>query len=131
MKNRLSVKAVKSLLILAVVLIISTCFAVGMQYYTESMEQVRLSSYSYAKAASDFIDGDRVLKYLDTGVKDEYYEQILAYLNATQKTNAVLYYSVYLPTEEDLIYIWDARGSTIACCQLIMLYSIDAAGHNS
>lgn len=70
--------------------------------------------FAYARTAAH-IDGDTIEKYLETGKKDAYYDEIESFLNASQENSGLKYYYVYVPCENDLIYIWDANGDEGAC----------------
>ena len=86
---------------------------VGFYYYRTEMQEYSDNAYSYARTASDFIDGDRVLQYLDPdgpGI-DEYYMEIMSFLVSALSENPVMkYYYVFVPYEDDLTYVWDAEG---------------------
>ena len=82
------------------------------------MENSRATAYSYTRSAAELIDGDRIAYYLETEEKDEYYNEILAVLNAFQSKADIQYFYVFVPLEEDLVYIWDADSAGEGACEL-------------
>jgi sigma-B regulation protein RsbU (phosphoserine phosphatase) len=73
------------------------------------MENCRTTAYAYTKSAAELIDGDKIAYYLETGEKDDYYYEILDFLNAFRLNTDIQYYYVFVPFEDDLVYIWDAN----------------------
>ena len=114
-RHNLGVKALIGIFIFAFGLIICTCFTVGVQYQREKMEQYRSLAFSYTRTTAEYIDGDRVLSYVETNTKDDYYLQIQDYLNALQEETDAKYCCVFVPLEEDVVYIWDADKEEGAC----------------
>ena len=99
-----------SFVILALVLILIISFVVGDQYIKGEMESCRTTTYSYTKSAAELIDGDKIAYYLETGEKDEYYYEIQDFLNSFRLNTDIQYYYVFVPFEDDLVYIWDANA---------------------
>ena len=99
-----------SFTILAVVLVLVISFVVGDRYIRGEMENCRTTAYAYTKSAAELIDGDKIAHYLETGEKDEYYYEILDFLNSFRLNTDIQYYYVFIPFEDDLVYIWDANA---------------------
>jgi len=99
-----------SFTILAVVLVLVISFVVGDRYIRGEMENCRTTAYAYTKSAAELIDGDKIAHYLETGEKDEYYYEILDFLNSFRLNTDIQYYYVFVPFENDLVYIWDANA---------------------
>ena len=99
-----------SFTILAVVLVLVISFVVGDRYIKGEMENCRTTAYAYTKSAAELIDGDRIAHYLETEEKDEYYYEILDFLNSFRLNTDIQYYYVFVPFEDDLVYIWDANA---------------------
>lgn len=114
-QSRLARKAMAGLSFLAALLMVCICLAVGVQYLTEKKEEYNRIAFSYARTAAAYIDGDRVAVYLETGQEDGYYRQVQAFLNASQEQTDLKYYYVFVPFENDLVYIWDADHEEGAC----------------
>lgn len=114
-KQKIGKKMLVWLMVLALLLIICTCFAVGLQFKNEKMNEYRTIAFAYAKAAADFIDGDKVLTYLETNTEDDYYQEVKQYLNTTLSNSTLKYFYVFVPQENDLVYIWDADNDKEAC----------------
>ena len=119
-KKKISRKLLLGLSIFALVLFLFTALFVGYYYYNVKMREYRDTSNAYAKVAADFIDGDRVLAYVEpVGTdadgqpvyeKDDYYDTVMAFLNASQSmVDLMRYYYVFVPYEDDLVYVWDAN----------------------
>ena len=99
-----------SFTILAVVLVLVISLVVGDRYIKGEMENCRTTAYAYTKSAAELIDGDKIAHYLETGEKDEYYYEILDFLNSFRLNTDIQYYYVFVPFEDDLVYIWDANA---------------------
>ena len=67
--------------VLSLVLIIIISLVVGTQYVDKEMENCRTTAYAYTKSAAELIDGDTIAYYLETEDKDEYYYEVLNFLN--------------------------------------------------
>lgn len=122
-RRKLQTTVLMSFTLLAVVLIIVISFVVGDRYIQGEMENCRTTAYAYTKSAAELIDGDKIAYYLETGEKDDYYYEIEDFLNAFRLNTDIQYYYVFVPFEDDLVYIWDANvlkpGETeIDACEL-------------
>ena len=122
-RHKLQNTVLISFTILAVVLILIISFVVGDRYIHGEMENCRTTAYAYTKSAAELIDGDKIAYYLETGEKDEYYYEIEDFLNSFRLNTDIQYYYVFVPFEDDLVYIWDANvlkpGETeIDACEL-------------
>ena len=114
-RRKLSKKVMIGFVILAIVLILCTCLAVCFRYWRVKMNEFNSLAFSYARTAAEYIDGDRIISYVETGVEDDYYWQIQDFLNAAQAQTDLKYYYVIIPYENDLVYVWDADGEEGAC----------------
>jgi len=114
-RSHLSNKILIGCGVFAAALILCTCFAVGGAYWNEKMDEYGSLAFSYARIAAQYIDGDRVAGYAETGEEDDYYRQVMGFLNATQMQTDLKYYYVFIPYEEDLVYVWDADNAEGAC----------------
>ena len=99
-----------SFTILAVVLVLVISLVVGDRYIKGEMENCRTTAYAYTKSAAELIDGDKIAHYLETEEKDKYYYEILDFLNSFRLNTDIQYYYVFVPFENDLVYIWDANA---------------------
>ena len=109
-KRKLSIKVMIGFFILAVILILCTCLTVCLRYRRVKMDEFSSLAFSYARMGAEYIDGDRVPSYVETGVEDDYYQQVQDFLNAAQAQTDLKYYYVIIPYEDDLVYVWDADG---------------------
>ena len=108
-----------------VVILIATAFVATYKYSAE-MNECAETAYAYACTAAKLIDGDKALSYLEsTGADEEgnpvyttdkYYDTILTYLNATQDEYYLMkYFYVFVPYEDEVVYIWDAETEAGTC----------------
>ena len=114
-KTSLNKKILRSIVLFAIVLVIATSALVGFQYLQSQMRNYSKQAFDFARTAANIIDGDRVLGYVETGEKDDYYYEILDFLNVTQLETNLKYYYVFVPYENDLVYVWDAVNVEGAC----------------
>ena len=114
-KRKLGTKVIILMVAFSLLIIVSTCIAVVVRYRADALERSRRQAFAYAKTAAAYIDGDRIEGYLTTLQKDDYYEEVEDFLNASQDYSDLKYYYVYVPYEEDLVYIWDANEEEGAC----------------
>ena len=108
--HKLQNTVLRSFAILAVVLVLVISLVVGDRYIKGEMENCRTTAYAYTKSAAELIDGDKIAHYLETEEKDEYYHEILDFLNSFRLNTDIQYYYVFVPFEDDLVYIWDANA---------------------
>lgn len=106
--HKLQNAVIISFSVLALVLIVVISLVVGVQYVQKEMDNTKNTAFAYTKAAAEYIDGDRIKEYVESGEKDDYYYEILDFLNAYQANSSIQYYYVFVPEEDDLIYVWDA-----------------------
>ena len=114
-KTSLNKKILSSIVLFAVVLIIATGTLVCVQYYYSQVRNYSAQAFDFARTAANIIDGDKVLDYVETEEKDDYYYKILDFLNVTQYETDLKYYYVFVPYENDLVYVWDAINVEGAC----------------
>lgn len=114
-KHSLKKSVMTGIVVLAVILTVGTNLIVGLQYRDRKIEDSSDLAFSYTRAAAEFIDGDSIQRYLETNTKDPYYEEVMAFLNSFQLNTNLKYYYVFVPLENDLIYIWDAEHYEGAC----------------
>ena len=107
-KNKLTLKLLGGLLIVAAVLILATGFFVTRYYKNIRLDQYKELAYSYSRTLASIVDGDKVKEYFLTGKKDEYYDAFQEYINAfVAESEDIKYAFVFVPTGV-YHYIWDA-----------------------
>ena len=107
MKNRgLREKIIRGFFLFEILLIIYIGVMIGYGLYRYQMSEYTDAVYKYLKSAVDFIDGDQIQKYIDTGETDAYYDEILHYLDSTRKGTDIITFCVFVPYEDDLVYVW-------------------------
>ncbi|MCD8338290.1 MAG: SpoIIE family protein phosphatase [Lachnospiraceae bacterium] len=110
-QHKLMNKILLNYIIMAVILMASLSLLVSLNYRSEVVSQYRSMALSYAKTAAAYIDGDRVAEYLETGEKDEYYQEVMDFLNLHLENSDMQYLYVIIPEEDDFVYVWDADSA--------------------
>lgn len=114
-KHMIGRKVFMWLLMITVLLILCISCVISIQYRNNKMRDYTRIAFSYTRAAAEYIDGDTIEHYINSGQKDEYYDDVENYLNITQKNSDLLYYYVYIPKEDHVVYVWDADNEKGAC----------------
>ncbi|MBQ6265002.1 MAG: SpoIIE family protein phosphatase [Clostridia bacterium] len=111
-EGRIARRTLIGLILLAVIIVVAISTAISVQVRKEFVANYSDFALSYVNSAAEYIDGDRIQEYYKTGKADDYYEQIRLYLNVTAEKSAdsanIQYFYVFIPGEDDFIYIWDA-----------------------
>lgn len=110
-KNKLQKSLLLGFSLLTVCLILVISSVVAVQQITNKIKSVTQTTFAYTKAAAEYIDGDKIAYYAETEKKDEYYNEIMDFLNSYLKNSNLQYYYVFVPYENDLEYIWDADAA--------------------
>ena len=106
-RSTIAFKALPLMLRTAVLIIIFTTLGMLAVSYYDREKDYKEKGLSYAHMAADYIDGDKIRKYLETGEKDEYYKNVLDFVNLIERDSDLKYYSILVPYEDYGIYIWD------------------------
>ena len=93
-------------MLLAIVAAVTTIIAV--QYRSRMERLYSDAAFDMATYASKIIDGDRARTYVQTGVKDEYYERIRELLLRAKQAMGLRYFYVVVPEADKQLYIWDS-----------------------
>ncbi len=107
-KKKLQIKIIVILLIFMFAIIFFTVLDVSMLYRYLRLDSYREDAFGFTKAAADYIDGDKIKEYVENPVEDDYYNDVKNYLNIIVKDTKIQYYYVFVPRENDFMYIWDA-----------------------
>lgn len=107
-RGKLRTKALIGLIVFVVLITSLTSASLGYLYRRNTMEHTSKEAAGYARLAAQMIDGDRIAGYLETGVKDDYYDSIQEFLNDAQENTNIQYYYVIVLEEDTVAYIWDA-----------------------
>lgn len=119
-KGKIAIRTLLFILLVTVFLLVSISVSVAMLVRNVFLKNYSDFALSYVKSASQFIDGDKIKKYYSTGDKDAYYNEIEKYINATANSTysadekepngaSIKYFYVFVPDDEEYIYIWDAE----------------------
>ncbi len=123
-RKKLGTKLIIGLAISALFNLFFITLVVGTVEYRSNRKEYSETAFSFARAASRFIDGDRVLCYLDVVgtdengdpiyYTDEYYDEVMDYLVASQSEYSLMeYFYVLLPADNTCTYIWDADSAEV------------------
>ena len=105
-KGGLRKKIITGFFIFENLLIIYIGLMVGFGFYRFRMDEYNDFVYKYLKSASEYIDGDQISKYAEGAEPDEYYDEVLHYLNSTRKGTDIITFCIFVPYEDDLVYLW-------------------------
>ncbi len=114
-KMTLTAKALLSLLLFVVLIVVFSGLGIILNCYGEVKENYRIMTFSHTHTAAEYIDGDAIKRYYETNEKDDYYYTILKYLRAAKEQSDLKYFYVYVPLEDEIVYIWDADNSVNTC----------------
>ena len=106
MKRGIRRKVITWLFLFSVIIVILAGALTGYSYYRIRIKEYRDLVYGYLHTASELIDGDRIEGYLQTQEPDDYYNAILKYLTTTRDETDMQLFYVFVPYEEDLVYVW-------------------------
>lgn len=113
--SKIQKKMLRGVFIMSMVILVLTAINVGIQYYREKMKSYTKLAFGYTKAASEYIDGDKIAAYLENLEEDDYYRGVKSFLRSFQANTEILYYYIYVPKEDYLVYVWDADTYEGAC----------------
>ena len=60
-----------------------------------------------AGSFSKYLDGERVRRYLETGQKDDYYQEVLRLMKSFRGNSEIQYFFVATLDGNDVVYVWD------------------------
>jgi len=106
MKRGIQRKVTIRLFLFAVIIVIFAGTLTGYRYYRLRIAEYNDLVYGYLHTASNLIDGDRIQGYLKTKEPDDYYNDVLRYLTMTKNETAMQLFYVFVPYEDDLVYVW-------------------------
>ena len=102
----ISKKLLLGLVLFAVLLAMAICFIVQYYFHLKINEKYEYTGNAMAETLAAWVDGDKALSYLETGVPDEYYDQVLEDVNDFQEYFEPLYVYIAIPTEDNVLYLW-------------------------
>lgn len=106
--HKLGSIAISAIVVFSVLIMLATSVLVILQYKNNIVKQYSEQAVSYAKTASAYIDGDKVAQYIQTKQSDDYYNEIDRYLNIMRENSKIKYFYVFVPYEDQIMYVWDA-----------------------
>ena len=112
-KRGLRKKIIVGFFIFEVLMITFVGFMLSYNYYRYKMDDCEASIYRCLKSASGFIDGDRILGYIEKRETDEYYNEVLTFLDSAREAVDIQSFCVFVPYENEVTYVWvSAEGET-------------------
>ena len=114
-KKGLTQKALCGFLAFSVVSVLSISITITVGKYGLWVKSMFHVTQGCALTISDTVDGDSIRKYIETKERDAYYYDIRNYLQSTKDNFHLMCCYVYIPTETDFYYVWDAddKGENI------------------
>ena len=114
-KHKISTKLLLWLLSVTVVIVLVSGTLIAYSAYQSEVQDWSDFVFSYARTASDYIDGDRIDGYAKSQKTDEYYDLIQSFLDNNVKDTNLLFYYVFVPYEDDYMFIWcsDITGDNL------------------
>ena len=109
-ERSMTARSLRSMLILGLFLILAAGLVASVQLVQRTIELHEEYVYAYISQAAWKFDGDDIIRYLETGQKDRKWEEVDTSLLLTASAGNIKYLYVVVPTEEDLIYVWDEVG---------------------
>ncbi len=107
MKGRgLRSKIISGFFFFEILLIIYIALTISFGFYHYIMKDCEKYVYGYLKSASKYIDGDQIQKYAENGTPDEYYDEVLRYLDSLRSETQISTFCIFVPYEDDLVYLW-------------------------
>jgi len=106
-QKTLAGKAIRNIVVMAVVLVIASSISIYLQYTRSSKNRYTEFVYSYIDELRNYIDTDRIPGYIASGEPDAYYERVQAVMRAITYTDEVKYCYIFYPMEDGLYYVWD------------------------
>ena len=92
---------------LALILVISAAVSYGLVVMTN--RHVVEDAFDHAGIAAHVIRGNKVEEYLKTGQRDEYYHNIVIFLDSLRQEVDAKRISVLVPDEKGVTYLWDSE----------------------
>ena len=91
---------------LLIALVGSTLF--GITYRSSRISNYEAKLYCLDESVMDYIVPQKVREYLETGVKDDYYELVQGHMDNIRACCDLAYLYVLVPGEDEFTYVWDA-----------------------
>ena len=111
MRQKMGRRYAWELIMLTILMSVGVCIVFSIHFRHNVLSEYQKTVYSSTKAIARLIDGERVLKYVDTLQTDELYERIDGRMRWLQKGFDLQYFYVCIPTETGMIYVWDTEGA--------------------
>ena len=117
LKKHLQFKLLLGLITMAAALVAILAPAIGHFYRLRMEEYYSKIAFSEASVVANYIDGDSIERYYETGRKDAYYDEVRRYLINIKENMDIKYFYIVVPEDEVMVYIWDvgAEGDSGVC----------------
>jgi sigma-B regulation protein RsbU (phosphoserine phosphatase) len=82
------------------------CYVTSTSYRAKIIERYEYVGMGITSTIANRLNGDQIMRYLNAGEPDGYYDIVLDEINTTQEQFDALYIYVCIPEENDVLYIW-------------------------
>lgn len=113
-RKKLTTRAMLGMIFVLVFIVVSVCIGVTIQYINNYDDSRYGSALALTHTLSESLDGDEIKEYLNTGKKDDYYYAVQDYLSLVKKEGDLEYLYIFVPFENDVVYIWDTETGDAA-----------------
>ena len=110
-KGRLARTSMIKLILIMVALVVEIGIISGFVVYKHENQIYRDFAQSFSRVLSESISGDSIKGYLESKVKDQYYENINEMMQRMLDDASLHYLYVYVPEDEGIRYVWEVRSS--------------------
>lgn len=104
--KQLATKIAKTCCLFAVIISVLIGVLLGISSYRAQIEDYSNRAFGFTRMIADHIDADSLEHYLDTKEKDDYYNEIEAYIGDIRKYNNIDYIYVGQARDDELHYVW-------------------------
>lgn len=131
MKKRIGIS--RKLLIIIVILSACICAGIiiaGLVRYNKSIRKVYNDmGYIVGDIILDYIDADQVEKYAETFEKDEYYQELVDYIETVWESSGAAYIYIMVPNSDGtMTYIYDCTGMDLGDSENMSSYVDELRG---
>ena len=117
-RKKIGLRLLAGMLLFATAIFVLTTLGTSLWMWGESSAQTTEYAYSYAKTTAQLLDGDKIKDYYQTHQKDDYYEQANSFLIHGFNNQSIKYLYVFVPEENNIVYIWDGLDPTGVLAEL-------------
>ena len=107
-EKSITLRTLRIIVLIGIILVIGVSLAAGVPFFERNLEVYEELTCNHLKVMQRMLpDGEVILKYLETGKKDDKYQEVFDALTTTAIEASLRYVYVVVPLEKEMIYIWD------------------------